>query len=195
MIKKLLSVVMLISLICFSLSAAACSKTQSTENNDNNAENSLSSNTHPSRVDFDPSTGMYTTYLNEEYAERLYGASDEVLSSSTSELLEYFLQSFFMNQELMREAYLSSVPEEPYEPDYSCNEAFAELLIRDDLTEVLEKYAGKILRGKFDVNYTISGDETSFDKVLKQQSVKSLLTDLTDMPNLQKMYGGYTANS
>ncbi len=175
MIKKLLSVVMLISLICFSLSAAACSKTQSTENNDNNAENSLSSNTHPSRVE--------------------YGAPEEVLSSSTSELLEYFLQSDFMGQELYASISWSSIPEEPYESDYSCNEAFAELLTRDDLTEVLEKYAGKILRGEYEVEYNLDGNESAFDKLLAQKSIKSLLSDLNGLPNLQFMYSDYAANS
>ncbi len=171
MIKKLLSITMLIFLTCFSLSAVACSNTKPSDENDEYAADEA------------------------ELWEWKYGAPDEVLSGSTSELLEFFLQSNYMWMELAYEGFLSSPPTTPHEPDFTCHEAFAELITRDDLPKVLEEYAGKILRGKFDVNYTISGDETSFDKVLKQPSVKSLLTDLTDMPNLQKMYDSYIPNS
>lgn len=175
MFKKLLSSVLLLSLICFSLSTAAFSQAEPPGEIENNVES-------------DSSDGMYTTFLNAECAERLYGAPDEVLSSSTSELLEYFLQSYFMKMELISEAFMSSVPAEPQEFDYGCNDAFAELVSRNDFVEVLEEYAGKILRGEYEVEYNLNEDESSFDKVLKQPSVKSLLTDLTDFPNLQEMY-------
>ena len=43
---------------------------------------------------------VVTAKVNPEYLERMFGAPDEILSGSTLELLEYFLESQFMRERI-----------------------------------------------------------------------------------------------
>lgn len=119
-----------------------------------------------------------------EYWEWLNGAPDEVLSGSTAEVLEYFLNSNFLGQQVLS---CSSTPRKT-EIDFSCHEAFREFISREDCIEVLESYAGSLLS-------SLESDEldiAEFEKLLEQSSIKSLISDLpsiaTSCPNLQSMY-------
>lgn len=127
---------------------------------------------------------VMTTNVDSEYLEWLLGVPDEIISASTIEVLEYFLESPFMGQQIFS---CSSTFEER-EIDFSCHEAFRELVSREDCIEVLESFAGSIL-------YSPENDElnlSKFEKLLSQPLVESLLSDLTSSadgyPNLQSMY-------
>lgn len=122
--------------------------------------------------------------MNPDYSEWLLGAPDEIISASTTELLEYFLKSPFMGQRIYS---CSSVPDYN-EIDFSCHKAFRELISREDCIDTLENYAGNILRGA----ESAESDKIGFAKLLTQPSVKTLIDDLadtaTDYPNLRNMY-------
>ena len=128
---------------------------------------------------------VVTAKVNPEYLERMFGAPDEILSASTLELLEYFLESQFMRERI--HSYCSSTLAES-EFDFSCHEAFRELISREDCIEVLESYAGSIL-------YSSESDEwvqVKLEKILSQPAVKSIISELspaaTSYPNLQSIY-------
>lgn len=115
---------------------------------------------------------VVTAKVNPEYLERMFGAPDEILSGSTLELLEYFLESQFMRERI--HSYGSSTLVER-EFNFSCHEAFRELVSREDCIEVLESYAGNIL-------YSSENDEldiAKLEKILSQPAVKSLISDLS----------------
>lgn len=127
---------------------------------------------------------VQTATADPEYLEWLLGAPDEILSSSTLELLEFFLCSPFMGQQV----YSCSSTLNNEDIDFSCHEAFRELISREDCIEALENYAGSILCG----SKSDELDKTKFEKLLIQPFVKSLISDLADTatsyPNLRSIY-------
>lgn len=128
---------------------------------------------------------VVTAKVNPEYLERMFGVPDEILSGSTLELLEYFLESQFMRERI--HSYCSSTLVER-EFDFSCHEAFGELISREDCIEVLENYAGSILCSSENDEWV----QAKLEKILSQPAVKSLISDLssaaTSCPNLQSIY-------
>ena len=121
---------------------------------------------------------------NAKYTEWLFSVPDEIMSASTIELLEYFLESQFMGQQIFS---FSSTPRKR-KIDFSRHEAFRELISREDFIEALESYAGSIL-------YSSERDEldiAKFEKLLAQPLVKSIISDLpstaASCPNLQSIY-------
>ncbi len=127
---------------------------------------------------------VLTTSLDSEYLEWLLGAPDEIMSTTTFELLDYFLKSPFMGQQIFS---VSATPADR-EIDFSCHEAFRELISREDCIEVLESYAGSILYGSEKNELDI----TKLEKLLAQPSIKSIVSDLSSTasscPNLQSIY-------
>lgn len=127
---------------------------------------------------------VMTAKVDSEYLEWIFGAPEEIISASTIELLEYFLGSPFMGQQI----FSCSSTSKKREIDFSCHEAFRELISREDCVEVLERYSGSIL-------YSSENDEldrTKFERLLSQPLVKSIISDLpsasTSCPNLQGIY-------
>ncbi len=194
MLKKFFSLVLVI-LICCSTSLNVFAQTEHLHVEENNVSNG---NEEPAVTDTSTlcsgsviedseivgnSDYLFVTYADSEYLEWLLGVPDEIKCASTSELLEYFLQSPFMGQQI----YSSSTFEER-EIDFSCHEAFRELVSREDCIEVLENYVGTIL-------YSSENDEldiAKFEKLLAQPSVGSILFEspsaAESCPNLQSIY-------
>ena len=129
---------------------------------------------------------LLTAKVDPDYLEWIFGAPDEILSASTMELLEYFLDTPFLQQQF----FVYSTPVKP-EIDFSCHKAFRELISRDDFVETLENYAGSILHGLKSDKFDIAG----FDEILAQPSVKSIISDSTysadSYPNLQSIYTAF----
>ena len=129
---------------------------------------------------------LLTAKVDPDYLEWIFGAPDEILSASTMELLEYFLDTPFLQQQF----FVYSTPVKP-EIDFSCHKAFRELISRDDFVETLENYAGSILHGLKNDEFDIAG----FDEILAQPSVKSIISDSTysadSYPNLQSIYTAF----
>ena len=152
-----------------------------------NANTSESITTESDQLLLDPEY-IITTKVDSEYAKWLCSAPDEILSASTIELLEYFIQTPFMGQQVL--TLLSSpVPNSNKKPDYTCHEAFRELISRDDFIDALEIYAAKKLctSASDELNY----DNKVFEKLLTESSVDALLSapaySTADHPNLQRM--------
>lgn len=129
---------------------------------------------------------VYTDTADSEYLEWLFGTPDEIISASTGELLEYFLKSPFMGQQV----YSCSSTFHDNEIDFSCHEAFRELVSREDFIKALESYAGKVLYSSGSNEL----DRIEFEKLLAQPFVKSLISDseytatADNYPNLRSMY-------
>ena len=110
---------------------------------------------------------VQTATADAEYLEWLLGAPDEILSAPTIELLEYFLASSFMGQQV----FPCSSTMNSKEIDLSCHEAFRELVSRKDLMQALEDYAEIILNG----SKSNELEKAKFEKLLVQPYVESLL--------------------
>ena len=127
---------------------------------------------------------VVTAKVDPEYLEWIFGVPDEIKSASTTELLEYFLESPFMGQQIFS---CSSTPTDK-EIDFSCHEAFRELVSREDCIEVLESYAESILYS----SENDESDKTKFEKLLAQPLLASIISDLPSTakscPNLQSIY-------
>lgn len=140
---------------------------------------------NPDYVDVINPDYVYTVKMDPDYEEWFFGAPDEILSASTSELLEYFLESPFM---ISRVLSVASTPRPIIEHDFSCHEAFRELISREDCVEVLESYAGSILYS----SETNELDRAIFEKLLAQPLVKSIISDFlsaaASCPNLRSIY-------
>ncbi len=138
------------------------------------------------RLAINPDFVYDTITVKSEYLERLHDAPDEILSASTMELLKYFLDTPFLQQQF----FVYSTPVKP-EIDFSRHKAFRELISRDDFVETLENYAGSILHGLKSDKFDIAG----FDEILAQPSVKSIISDSTysadSYPNLQSIYTAF----
>lgn len=126
-----------------------------------------------------------TVRMGSEYAERLYGAPDEILSASTAELLGYFVETSFLRGTVLSCA--STVEVYERQIDCSCHRAFRELVGREDCLVELEKYAELVLRDtKFDII-----DKMCFEKLLAQPFIEALVFsehNIENYPNLQSIY-------
>lgn len=142
------------------------------------------------KYNIDPE-GIYFSSASQERLDAYYGAPDEILSASTIELLEYFIQTPFMGQKVF--TLLSSpVPNSNEKPDYTCHEAFRELISRDDFIDALEIYAAKLLCTSTSVELNFDNRVfEKFEKLLTESSVDALLASpaysTADHPNLQRM--------
>lgn len=181
MFQKILSLILVV-LICCSTSITVFAQTDHSHVEENHVSGSneepaitdttsISSEIVPEKSEtlINPDY-VVTAKVNPEYLERMFGAPDEILSGSTLELLEYFLESQFMRERI--HSYGSSTLVER-EFDFSYHEAFRELVSREDCIEVLESYAGNIL-------YSSENDEldiAKLEKILSQPAVKSLISD------------------
>lgn len=187
MFKKIFSM-MLVFLLCCSASITVFAQAEHShvEENDasiGNEETAIINVTSPtSEIDSDY---VFTATADPKYWDWLVGAPDEILSASTIELLEYFLNSRFVEQSIY--SYASSTMYKR-ELGFSSSEAFRELISRDDFMETLEIYAESILNG----SNSSEQDKFKFEKLLSQPSVKSLIADseysATNYPNLRSIY-------
>ena len=176
-------------LICSSASVAVFPRAEHSHPEENHGSNLRVASLSTGRAAGNSELTMDSDYvqtatMNSDYSEWLLGAPDEIISASTTELLEYFLKSPFMGQRIYS---CSSVPDYN-EIDFSCHKAFRELISREDCIDTLENYAGNILRGA----ESAESDKIGFGKLLTQPSVKTLMDDLADTaadyPNLRNMY-------
>lgn len=170
MVKKNISMILALLICCSTLIAVFAQADHS-----HIEESDVSSNGHeepaavnatspsPGTVITGPEMGIdlnyvFTAAADGEYLEWLLGAPDEILSASTMELLDYFLNTPFMGQQVYS---CSSTPNER-EIDFSCHEAFRELISREDFTEAVDAYAESILSGsKID-----ELDKAAFERLL-----------------------------
>lgn len=146
-----------------------------------------------------------TVQVDSEYAERLFGAPDEILSASTAELLEYFIKSSFSRSKVFTCASSLEVLERVNKMDDSSHRAFRELVGREDCVEELEKYAERILRdtkiGDFykacfddeldEECFEYELDKACFEKLLAQPFIEALVFsehNIENYPNLQSIY-------
>lgn len=144
-----------------------------------------------------------TVQVSAEYAERLFGAPDEILSASTAELLEYFIETSFLRGTVLSCA--STVEVYERQIDCSCHRAFRELVGREDCVEELEKYAERVLRdtkiGDFykacfddeldEASFECELDKACFEKLLAQPFIEALVFsehNIDSYPSLQTMY-------
>lgn len=195
MFKKIISLILVV-LVCCSTAMTVFVQAENSHVEENNVSNG---NEEPSITNAklisseivaeEPETVISSDYVmtasvDSEYFEWLLCVPDEIISASTIELLEYFLKSPFMGQQIFS---CSSTLEER-EIDFSCHEAFRELISREDCIDVLENYAESILNG----SKSDELDRTKFEKLLAQPLVKSIISDLpsiaTRCPNLQSLY-------
>ena len=120
----------------------------------------------------DEETGHFTMAMDPKLYAKLYSAPDEVLNGTTSELLEYFLDS-----PILREQVLSwSSTGEISKVDFSRNVAFKELVSRKDFLQILETYAKAALNGARSDAFA----ERKLEKILEQDSVKSAFLTTAD---------------
>ena len=106
------------------------------------------------------------------YRDWLCSAPSEVLMGTTSELLEYFLESNFLGQHIFSVAPTSRVTK----VDFTINEAFKELISRDDFIKTLEDYAKDVLNGTRSDVFA----ERKLEKILEQDSVKNVFFATAD---------------
>ena len=118
------------------------------------------------------------------YRDWLCSAPSEVLMGTTSELLEYFLESNFLGQQIVSVAPTSRVTK----VDFTINEAFKELISRDDFVQTLEGYAKDVLNGKRSTVHA----ESKLEKILEQDSVKNVFFATADStrncPTIASLY-------
>lgn len=114
----------------------------------------------------------YEIPADQGWANRMYGVPEEVLLAPTDELLDYFLDSYYMQYRIAAPALWSS-PRVEEEPDYTENKAFAELVSRKDFLDCLEKYAKSLPADCEIEGMTAPGNALA--KILKQPSVAELM--------------------
>ena len=113
---------------------------------------------------------VYTATCDSSLLESIYAVPDDILSSSTDELLEYFLNSPYMMGQVYNLS--SSLTEQPNR-DYSDHPAFKELLTRDDLSSSIEN-----------VGASITGSDTYLYEALQMVVEQPLIRDrLTNSSN------------
>lgn len=209
MFKKITSLIMVFLLCCLTPIAAFSEAGYSpTEENDPSSDN-VAQKDH-ALTDSNANTNETTTFQNvqmrinpeylitiqadPEYLEMLRSAPDEILSASTIELLEYFIQTPFMQQEA-HPMYMSSLISYPH-IDYTSFEAFRELIARDDFTDALEMYAANICDTS--MNNLEDIDTAAFEMILGQASVISIMSSPTynaaDHPNIQRVFDAVTTS-
>lgn len=152
----------------------------------------------PSEPDSLQLTSEYIQIIPQSPAqvERLFDAPDEILSATTQELLNYFMNSDFIRECILADVLMSDCQTRS-EMDYTRNKAFRELISRDDFVLCLNNYVK-----------TISDDciiddcfnyVTELNNVLKQPSVKKIvseaITSSTDYQSIQNYYGNNAAET
>ncbi|MBE6609220.1 MAG: hypothetical protein E7634_00975 [Ruminococcaceae bacterium] len=120
----------------------------------------------------DEETGIFSMSMDPELYEKLYSAPNEVLNGTTSDLLEYFLDSHILKQQLLP---LSST-NKPYKLDFTPNIAFKELVSRKDFLQMLEQYAKDAINGTRSELFA----ERKLEKILEQDSVKAVFWETAD---------------
>lgn len=101
----------------------------------------LAAEENPSATE-DIEGGFFYT-VDPEYLESVYGTPQEVLRSSTKELLDYFLNSQIMREQTFSVS--SSIADNDRELDLSWNEAYCELLSRKDFNDALYDYMSEVI--------------------------------------------------
>lgn len=127
---------------------------------------------------------VQTTTVNPDFMEWLYGMPKDLRSGTTVELLDYFLQSPFMGQQLYS---CSSIRESDQKrANFTVHEAFFELISRKDFLAELENYAQSI-SGK-----SRSTDLHKIELILQQNTVREIISESAcsslDYPCLQNIY-------
>ena len=198
MFRRILSIV-LVFLLCCSITITTSAQTEHSHIEENDASNgneetatinATSSSSEMVMADTEIAIApdcLFTATADPEYLEWLYGAPDAIISASTVELLEYFLETPFMGQQVFSCLSTSSTANNN-EVDFSCHEAFRELISREDFLVALESYAERILNASDSSELEIN----TFEKLLVEPSVESLASDLEcsadRYPNLQSIY-------
>ena len=197
MFKKFLSI-MLVFIICCSTSITVFTQEERShiEGNDVSAnsannEESVTDNVNSNSTDTDTVTDSdyVHTETGSDYLQWLRSAPDEILTASTAELLEYFMNSQFLFQEVF--CIHRSTFDDNYEVDLSDHEAFGELISREDLIDALDDYAETILYDS-ENNELAEWDRTAFEELIAQPNIASLVYDLAhtdaNYSNLQSIY-------
>ena len=99
---------------------------------------------------------------------------EEVLSGPTDALLEYFLESQFLAERTYAYMISSLSSGKVNEIDFITNEAYKELVTRDDLVPLLEAYAGELLRAR-EENAADKFAEKKFAKLMSQDGMIELV--------------------
>ena len=96
---------------------------------------------------------------------------EEVLGGTTEELLDYFLHSNFVKARTLSYA---STPGGVRKVDFTHNEAYKELLTRDDLVSELEKYSEKLLEAREEGRGNDTED-ANFAKLMNQKQIAEII--------------------
>lgn len=105
---------------------------------------------------------------------------EEVLSGPTDALLEYFLESKFLAERTYARFISSLSSGRVNEINFMTNEAYKELITRDDLVPLLEAYAGELLRAR-EENAADEDAEKKFAKLMSQDGITELVkAQITD---------------
>lgn len=100
---------------------------------------------------------------------------EEVLGGTTEELLDYFLHSDFVKARTLSYA---STPGGVRKVDFTRNEAYKELLTRDDLVSELEKYSEKLLEAR-EAGRGNDTEESNFAKLMNQKQIAEIINGRT----------------
>lgn len=105
---------------------------------------------------------------------------DEVLNLPTDELLEYFLNSKFLEEWTYAYYVSSSSDGTVQESDFISNKAYKELITRDNLVPLLEAYAGELLLRAEKDNAEYEDTVKRFSKLMSQDRVIELVKASSD---------------
>ncbi len=107
---------------------------------------------------------------------------EEVLSGPTDALLEYFLESKFLAERTYAYMISSLSSGRVSEINFTVDEAYKELITRDDLVPLLEAYAGELLRAR-EENAADKFAEKKFAKLMSQDGITELVKAQITDPN------------
>lgn len=141
----------------------------------------------------------YMIPVTEEYMEKVFGAPEEILNGSTEGLLEYFLNSMFLDSRTLPLASSTYVAERSQNADYTAHAAFRELMTRSDLTSVLANSVRSVYYEKITDEYMIEklrnvacripGEViASFEE--SDEEISSTKFDISSICNLSSIPGG-----
>lgn len=127
---------------------------------------------------------IQTLAVDSDFMEWLYGVPEDLRSASTLDLLDYFLKSPFIGQQLYPVSSIFNGSKQ--KADFTAHEAFLELLSREDFVYELENYAQSIYSSSENI------DMRKFELLLQQDLVDSLISasthSISDYPYLQTIY-------
>lgn len=144
---------------------------------------------------------IYFSSASQERLDAYYGAPDDILSSSTLELLVYFIEdTCFMTNVAVPEIFAASPDiaerEKNRKVDFTRHAAFRELISRDDFIDALEIYAASLTQLTYDDD-PFDMCKKAIKKILEQSTVEALLSDPTynayTHPNIQRIRGASEA--